>query len=184
MFQIKFVFLLFRNAINILMRFELKLTKLIFYNNLLISIVQDVLLMSCFNRCGAAKLQNSSETGKKESIMIYTKDGLSTAKFIELLQYSQESKCQFLSIIKPKTSIVNDHVMQVESVIRFLKVEEKVNVVPQSDGSEKLSYRFSVKVLVEDYYWIKQPSTTTTRYCKSEKVPSDIHNRVAEILND
>lgn len=111
--------------------------------------------------------------------MLYTKDGLTTEKFIELLQYSLEPECQFLSAI----NIANDLVIQNESVIRFFKMAENKNVDLRADGSEIYSYRFSVKVLVEDKYWAKHPDPDNENYYKSETVPSHIHNHVNKILN-
>lgn len=111
--------------------------------------------------------------------MVYTKDGLTKEKLVELLQYSLRPECQFLTAVKPNTDVVNDHVFQNESVVRMLKMEEKINEEIQADLTVTYTYKFSVKVLVEDKYWIK----VDKRYYKSKRVPAKISNDVAQILN-
>lgn len=115
--------------------------------------------------------------------MIYIKDGLTREKFIELLNYSLSEECMFLMAIKPETRIVNDHVYQKESVVKFLKMDE-VNFTTTSIDSEKsISPRFNLKVLVEDNYWEKAiGNNRKSRLVLSGIVPKSVHVNVCKIL--
>lgn len=106
--------------------------------------------------------------------MIYSKDGLTKEKLIELLQYSLKQECQFLTHKKPFEFT--------ESIIRVLEIEEKFYDPVNNDGERVPSYRFSVKILVEDKYWIKDIKDGV--YYKSEKVPSQIYTDVTRILSE
>lgn len=109
--------------------------------------------------------------------MIYSKDRVSRETLAALITYSMEAECQFLIGIKPPTNIINDWEIKPGSVIRFLKVEEKVFKIGDKDHHRA----FSVKIMVEDEYlvWLDEKMKTF----KEVPVPSQVLNRVAEILN-
>ncbi|MCX6735707.1 MAG: hypothetical protein NTZ13_01330 [Candidatus Parcubacteria bacterium] len=111
--------------------------------------------------------------------MIFIKDCVTRQKFIELVEFSLAPECQFLIAVKPKTNIVNDHLFQNGSIISFLKVEEHIFEDVDAQGLATLWAGFSVKILVEDEYWVKKEK----RYYKSEITPPEILNKVAEILS-
>lgn len=120
---------------------------------------------------------------EKGVIMIYIKDGLTREKFIELLDYSLSEECLYLMAIKPETRIVNDHVYQKESVVKFLKIEEANFTTTSIDSEKSISPRFNLKVLVEDNYWEEPDSINRKeKYILSGIVPWPVHVNVCKIL--
>jgi hypothetical protein len=111
--------------------------------------------------------------------MIISKDRITREKLVALIQFSIAPECQFLTAIKPNTNIVNDHVFQNDSVLSFLKVEERTFKDIDDQGQETFWVGFSVKILAEDKYWNAKERPTY----KSETVPPAVLNKVAEILN-
>jgi hypothetical protein len=114
--------------------------------------------------------------------MIISKDRVTPETLIALMQYAQSEACTFLCAVKPPTNIVNDHVFQLGSVVSFLKIEGTVFQIVDAHGGKTYLTGFSIKVLVEDLYWIQDPEKERSYY-KSERVPAAVLNRVSEILN-
>ena len=114
--------------------------------------------------------------------MIIIKDEVSRNTLSALLEYSISDECQFLIAVKPKTQVLNDHLVQLGSVIKILKCQEKVVRFCDDMGNKSYQELFSIKVLVEDAYWVPSKGEKKDIHYKSGKVPTTIHARVNEIL--
>lgn len=112
--------------------------------------------------------------------MIISKDGLTKRSFIELLEFSEKPECQYLCCVSKDKELPTD--FQKESVVRLLKVAEALESTVDAEGTRTISYRFSVKVLVEDDYWVPAKGNDD-KFCKSGKVPAAIHNEVVRLLS-
>jgi hypothetical protein len=121
---------------------------------------------------------------EKEMTMIYTKDGLPKEKLIELLKFSMRPECKFLCAVEPaKSEGADRRLIQEESVIRFLKIGEVVCWESKPDGTGEKGYRFFVKILVEDSYWVEN-TERVLEMIKCGIVPPDIHREVNRILSE
>lgn len=85
--------------------------------------------------------------------MILTQDGVTREQLAQLLNLSVSPRCRFIFPIKPPTRIENDHIFQNETAITFLKITEVVHEDVDLQGRSTYSYRFNIKICIEDHYW-------------------------------
>lgn len=131
---------------------------------------------------GILNLTSSGAGKRKEIKMILTRDGVTREQLAELLEFSQTSKCQFNIAIHPPRRI---KFVQNGSVISFMKIEEEICRLFDSDGKENYCIRFHLKICIEDYYYqeTSEGKDGERRWFKSGQVPTEISEKVLDILN-
>jgi hypothetical protein len=116
--------------------------------------------------------------------MIITKEGVTREKLVELLNYSLTDECRFPYPLKPEARVFSSNSLGSRPCIRLLEAKEAVFQATNTNGEMEYSWRFFLKVCIEDNYW--EPiitGGTLTGYRSSGIVPPAIKLRVAEILS-